>query len=105
MRTAFPAGVPLSTVSVDAIGPALRVLTNGKRDRHLTEAEILDSCLRDVKALQLSRVRRMEQFLDRLGLDEARLDEITWLTEQIKLQQESTPASIDEVGGCGCAKH
>ncbi|KAK3818409.1 MAG: fungal-specific transcription factor domain-containing protein [Benniella sp.] len=96
VRTAFPAGAPLSTVSVDAIGgPGLRILTAGKRDRHLTETEILDSCLRDVRALQMNRLRRMEQFFDRLGIDETRLDEVSWLTEQIKLQQESSPGSVD----------
>jgi len=95
---------------VDAIGgPGLRILTAGKRDRHLTETEILDSCLRDVRALQMSRLRRMEQFFDRLGIDETRLDEVSWLTEQIKLQQESSPGSVDtqyqfeEVCGSGCA--
>lgn len=41
----------------------------------------------------MSRLRRMEQFLDRLGIDETRLDEVSWITEQIKSQQESNPAS------------
>ncbi|KAF8939810.1 fungal-specific transcription factor domain-containing protein [Dissophora ornata] len=96
VRTAFPAGAPLSTVSVDAIGgPGLRVLTPGKRDRHLTETEILDSCMRDVKSLQLNRLRRIEQFFDRLGIDETRLDEVGWIAEQIKLQQEATSGSED----------
>ncbi|KAF9359815.1 hypothetical protein BGX26_011373 [Mortierella sp. AD094] len=96
VRTAFPAGAPLSTVSVDAIGGSgLRVLTSGKRDRHLAEADILESCLRDVQSLQMNRLRRIEQFLDRLGIDETRLDEVSWLADQIKMQQESNPGSAD----------
>ncbi|KAF8943740.1 hypothetical protein BGZ47_005094 [Haplosporangium gracile] len=92
LRTALPAGVPLSTVSVDAIGtPGLRILTNaGKRDRHFSETEILDSCLRDVQSLQMNRLRRIEQFFDRVGIEENRLEEVGWLSEQIKMQCEST---------------
>ncbi|KAF9105600.1 hypothetical protein BGX29_011900 [Mortierella sp. GBA35] len=91
VRTAYPAG-PLSTVSMDAIGaPGLRILTNaGKRDRYLTETEILDSCLRDVQSLQMNRLRRIEQFFDRVGIEETRLEEVGWLSEQIKMQHEST---------------
>ena len=81
---------------MDAIGgPDPRVLAPGKRDRHLTEAEILDSCLRDVKSLQLNRLRRIEQFFDRLGIDETRLDEVGWIAEQIKMQLEATSGSED----------
>ncbi|KAF9410611.1 hypothetical protein BGZ94_001590, partial [Podila epigama] len=85
LRTAFPAGAPLSTVSIEAIGgPGLRIrATSGKRDRHYSEAEVLDSCLRDVQKLQATRLRRIEQFFDRLGIDEKRLDEISWIAEQI----------------------
>ncbi|KAF9328077.1 hypothetical protein BGZ91_001161, partial [Linnemannia elongata] len=92
LRTALPAGVPLSTVSVDAIGtPGLRILTHaGKRDRHFSETEILDSCLRDVQSLQMNRLRRIEQFFDRVGIEENRLEEVGWLSEQIKIQHEST---------------
>ncbi|KAF9930347.1 hypothetical protein BGZ65_005405, partial [Modicella reniformis] len=75
--------------------PGLRILTSGKRDRHLVETEILDSSLRDVRSLQMNRLRRVEQFLDRLGIDETRLDEVGWLTEHIKSQQESAPGSVD----------
>ncbi|KAF9431735.1 hypothetical protein BGZ76_011756 [Entomortierella beljakovae] len=94
VRTVFPAGLPLSTVSVEATG-GLRVLTSGKRDRHLSETEILDSCLRDVRSLQLSRIRRIEQFFDRLDIDETRLDEIGWIADQIKSYQESNPGSAN----------
>ncbi|ORZ05919.1 fungal-specific transcription factor domain-domain-containing protein [Lobosporangium transversale] len=98
VRTAFPAGVPLSTVSVDAIGgPGLRGLASGKRDRHLTETEILDSCLRNVQSLQMNRLRRIEQFFDIAGIDETRLDEVRWLVEQIKVQQENS-IGLTEVG-------
>ncbi|KAF9143255.1 hypothetical protein BGX30_000938 [Mortierella sp. GBA39] len=92
LRTALPAGVPLSTVSVDAIGtPSLRILTSaGKRDRHFSETEILDSCLKDVQSLQMNRLRRIEQFFDRVGIEENRLEEVGWLSEQIKIQHEST---------------
>ncbi|KAG0376753.1 hypothetical protein BGX24_007279 [Mortierella sp. AD032] len=91
-RTAIPAGHPLSLVSMDAVGsPGLRIMTNaGKRGRHFTETEILDSCLRDVQSLQLNRLRRIEQFFDRVGIEENRLEEIGWLSEQIKVQHEST---------------
>ncbi|KAF9985144.1 hypothetical protein BGZ75_003319 [Mortierella antarctica] len=91
VRTAVPAGAPLSTVSVEAIGGhGLRVMTlTGKRDRHLSETEVLDSCLRDVQSLQLNRLHRIEKFFDRLGIDETRLDEVSWLAEQIKVQHES----------------
>ncbi|KAG0366971.1 hypothetical protein BGZ54_004622 [Gamsiella multidivaricata] len=95
VRTAFPAGAPLSTVSVEAIGGVgHRALPSGKRDRHLTETEILDSCLRDVRSMQMNRLRRIEQFFDRLGIDETRLDEVGWLTEQIKAQQESVMENL-----------
>lgn len=94
VRTAFPAGAPLSTVSVEAIGtPGLRVTTAAKRDRFHTETEILDSCLRDVQTLQINRLRKIELFFDRLGIDETRLDEISWFTEQLKSQRESIDAS------------
>lgn len=94
VRTAFPAGAPLSTVSVEAIGaPGLRVTTSAKRDRFHTETEILDSCLRDVQTLQINRLRKIELFFDRLGIDETRLDEISWFTEQLKSQRESIDAS------------
>lgn len=93
LRTAFPAGAPLSTVSTDAIGPGLRIQTTiGKRDRHYSEAEVLDSCLRDVQALQVSRLRRIEQFFDRLGIDEKRLDEVSWIAEQIRTHEANTPS-------------
>ncbi|KAF9580556.1 hypothetical protein BGW38_002737, partial [Lunasporangiospora selenospora] len=94
VRTFFPAGAPLSTVSVDSVGTTgLRILTSvGKRDRDLSEAEVLDSCLRDVQSLQLSRLRRIEMFFDRLNIDEVRLDELGWLAEQIKAQQAGTSA-------------
>ncbi|KAF9902198.1 hypothetical protein EC991_005211 [Linnemannia zychae] len=77
---------------MDPVGaPGLRILTNsGKRDRRLTETEILDSCLRDVQSLQMNRLRRIEQFFDRVGIEENRLEEIGWLSEQIKVQHEST---------------
>ncbi|KAG0275722.1 hypothetical protein BGZ95_008445 [Linnemannia exigua] len=90
-RTAVPTGHHLSLVSMDAVGPpGLRIMTNaGKRDRH-SETEILDSCLRDVQSLQLNRLRRIEQFFDRVGIEENRLEEIGWLSEQIKVQHEST---------------
>lgn len=95
LRTAFPAGAPLSTVSADAIGPGLRIQTAiGKRNRHYSESEVLDSCLRDVQALQVSRLRRIEQFFDRLGIDEKRLDEVSWIAEQIRLHEANNP-SID----------
>ncbi|KAI1315980.1 hypothetical protein EDD11_010562 [Mortierella claussenii] len=94
VRTAFPAGVPLSTVSVDAIGgPGLRGLTPGKRDRHLTETEILDSCLHNVQSVQMHRLRRIEQFFDMLRIDETRLEEVGWLTKQIKAHQEHAIAT------------
>ncbi|KAG0211188.1 hypothetical protein BGX28_008368 [Mortierella sp. GBA30] len=97
VRTSVPAGAPLSTVSVDAIGGhGLRVLTSaGKRDRHLSETEVLDSCLRDVRSLQLNRLQRIEQFFDRLGIDETRIDEVSWLAEQIKVHRESVGGSDD----------
>ncbi|KAG0344857.1 hypothetical protein BG004_004119 [Podila humilis] len=94
LRTAFPAGVPLSTVSVESVG-GLRVQTTGKRDRHFSETEVLDSCLRDVQSLQSSRLRRIEQFFDRLGIDEKRLDEVSWIAEQIKAQHGLDPASTE----------
>ncbi|KAF9929655.1 hypothetical protein FBU30_001384 [Linnemannia zychae] len=91
LRTALPAGLPLSTVSVDAIGvPGLRILTNtGKRVRDFSETEILDSCLRDVQSLQMNRLRRIEKFFDRVGIEENRLEEVGWLSEQIRMQHES----------------
>ncbi|KAF9968026.1 hypothetical protein BGZ70_007134 [Mortierella alpina] len=97
VRTAVPAGAPLSTVSVEAIGGhGLRVMTSsGKRDRHLSETEVLDSCLRDVQSLQLNRLHRIEKFFDRLGIDETRLDEVSWLAEQLKVQQESMGSHDD----------
>ncbi|KAG0038003.1 hypothetical protein BGZ82_001343 [Podila clonocystis] len=93
LRTAFPAGAPLSTVSTDAIGPGLRIQTTiGKRDRHYSEAEVLDSCLRDVQKLQVIRLRRIEQFFDRLGIDEKRLDEVSWIAEQIRTHEANNPS-------------
>ncbi|KAG0338643.1 hypothetical protein BG000_003632, partial [Podila horticola] len=93
LRTAFPAGAPLSTVSADAIGPGLRIQTTiGKRDRHYSEAEVLDSCLRDVQTLQVNRLRRIEQFFDRLGIDEKRLDEVSWIAEQIRTHEADNPS-------------
>ncbi|KAF9389760.1 hypothetical protein CPC16_005578 [Podila verticillata] len=95
LRTAFPAGAPLSTVSADAIGPGLRIQTAiGKRNRHYSESEVLDSCLRDVQALQVNRLRRIEQFFDRLGIDEKRLDEVSWIAEHIRSLEANNP-SID----------
>ncbi|KAF9123952.1 hypothetical protein BGW39_008579 [Mortierella sp. 14UC] len=77
---------------MDSVGvPGLRIMTNaGKRDRHFTETEILDSCLRDVQSLQMHRLRRIEQFFDRVGIEENRLEEVGWLSEQIRVQHEST---------------
>ncbi|KAG0003044.1 hypothetical protein BGZ79_001806 [Entomortierella chlamydospora] len=43
----------------------------------------------------MNRLRRIEQFLDKLGIDETRLDEVSWLADQIKMQQESNPGSAD----------
>ncbi|KAF9970622.1 hypothetical protein BGZ73_006642 [Actinomortierella ambigua] len=84
--------------SMDAMGNsnqygALRCQGPTKRDRTLSEAEILDSCLRDVQMLQMNRLRRIEQFFDRLGIDEQRLEEIGWLTDQLKVSQETQLAN------------
>ncbi|KAG0229201.1 hypothetical protein BGW42_001757 [Actinomortierella wolfii] len=72
---------------------ALRVQSTGGKRVRPSEAEILDSCLRDVQALQMSRLHRIEQFFDRLGIDERRLEEIGWLTDQLKATQEAQLAS------------
>ncbi|KAF9166459.1 hypothetical protein DFQ26_007847 [Actinomortierella ambigua] len=74
-------------------GGTLRAQGAAKRDRNLSEAEILDSCLRDVQVLQMNRLRRIEQFFDRLGIDEQRLEEIGWLTDQLKVSHEAQLAN------------
>lgn len=38
----------------------------------------------------MNRLRRIEQFFDRVGIEENRLEEVGWLSEQIKMQHEST---------------
>lgn len=38
----------------------------------------------------MNRLRRIEQFFDRVGIEENRLEEVGWLSEQIKIQHEST---------------
>ncbi|KAF9109458.1 hypothetical protein BGX27_007591 [Mortierella sp. AM989] len=43
----------------------------------------------------MNRLRRIEQFFDRLGIDETRLDEVSWLADQIKMQHEGNPSSAD----------
>ncbi|KAF8985429.1 hypothetical protein BGZ46_004287 [Entomortierella lignicola] len=43
----------------------------------------------------MNRIRRIEQFFDRLDIDETRLDEVAWLTEQIRMQHDSDPILTD----------
>ena len=89
-RTCHSGGIS----SFDNNGQGIRVTTSSnKRDRNITEAEILDSCLRNVQSLQMNRLRRIEQFFDRLNIDETRLDEIGWIADQVKSHQECNPTS------------